>query len=92
MSQKKAIKKTVKPMDKVRPGPGPQQSPEHLGFAFGRQNYILLAIGFIIIIIGFTLMAGTEDIYSFRKVTLAPIVVIFGFCFEIYAILKKVDD
>ncbi len=61
-------------------------------------NYKLLAIGLAIIVIGFVLMAGggsddpnvfNEDVYSFRHITLAPIVVLAGFVFEIYAIMKK---
>ncbi len=67
-------------------------------FALAKENYILLAIGFAIIILGFVLMIGgrsddptvfNEDIFSFRRITLAPIVVLFGFFFEIYAIMKK---
>lgn len=68
-------------------------------FALGKENYILLAIGFAIIILGFILMIGgaTEDpnvfngdeIFSFRRITLAPIVVLGGFIFEIWAIMKK---
>ncbi|MBR5150182.1 MAG: DUF3098 domain-containing protein [Bacteroidaceae bacterium] len=66
-------------------------------FAFGKANYILLAIGFAIIIIGFLLMTGpgsTEthfepDIFSFRRIKLAPTVCFFGFIFVIYAILFK---
>ena len=57
--------------------------------ALGKQNYILMLIGFVIIIIGFALMTGDENIYDFRKTTLSTIVVIFGFVFEIYAIMKK---
>ena len=71
------------------------KSPE---FPLGKQNYIMLAAGFAIIIIGFMLMAGgkSEDpsifnpeVFSFRRITLAPIVVMFGFISIIYAILKK---
>ncbi len=67
-------------------------------FALGRENYILLIIGFAIIIIGFLLMIGgkadspnefNEEVFSFRRITLAPIIVLFGFVFEIYAIMKK---
>jgi len=68
-------------------------------FALGKENYMLIAIGFAIIIIGFLLMIGgrssdpntfnAEEIYSFRRITLAPLVVLFGFMFEIYAIMKK---
>lgn len=68
------------------------------GFALGRENYKLMAIGFAVIIIGFILMAGgrsddpkvfSEDIFSFRRVTLAPLIVLAGFIFEIYAIMKR---
>ena len=69
------------------------------GFPLGRENYILLIIGFIIIVTGFLLMIGgkaenpneffPEQIFSFRRITLAPIIVLFGFIFEIWAIMKK---
>ncbi len=67
-------------------------------FALGKENYMLLTIGFIIIILGFLLMIGgkstdpnefSENIFSFRRITLAPIIVLFGFIFEIWAIMKK---
>jgi len=68
-------------------------------FALGPENYRLLVIGFVIIVIGFLLMIGgkttdpavfnEEEIFSFRRITLAPIVVLFGFVFEIWAIMKK---
>ncbi len=67
-------------------------------FALAKENYLYLAIGFAIIIIGFMLMIGggsddpkvfSEEIFSWRRVTLAPIVVLFGFVFEIWAIMKK---
>ena len=70
----------------------------HRDFALTKENYKLLAIGFFVIIVGFILMSGggstdeyrfSEDIYSFRRTTLAPIVVLSGFIFEIYAIMKK---
>jgi fumarate reductase subunit D len=69
-----------------------------LNFALGRENYKLLAIGFAIIVLGFLLMLGgrsddpnqfSEKIFSFRRITLAPIVVLAGFIFEIWAIMKK---
>ncbi|MBY0245524.1 MAG: DUF3098 domain-containing protein [Sphingobacteriaceae bacterium] len=42
-----------------------------------------------IVVVGFLLMIGTTDIYDFRKTALAPFVVVFGFGFGIYAVLKK---
>jgi membrane-bound ClpP family serine protease len=58
----------------------------------------LLAIGFAIIVVGFLLMLGgrsedpnvfNEDMFNFRRITLAPIIVLAGFVFEIWAIMKK---
>jgi hypothetical protein len=73
-----------------------ENTPE---FALGKENYIYLAIGFAIIIIGFLLMTGGgtndpkvfngEELFSFRRIILAPVVVLFGFLFEIWAIMKK---
>ena len=60
-------------------------------FALSKENYILLAIGFVIILIGFLLMMGgrsndpnvfNEEIFSFRRIVLAPLVVLFGFVLE----------
>ena len=68
------------------------------GFALGQENLKLMAIGFGIIVIGFILMigGGSEDpnvfnfeIFSFRRITLAPLVLLSGFIFEVYAIMKK---
>lgn len=68
-------------------------------FALAKENYILLIIGFAIIVLGFILMIGgksddpnvfnEEEIFSFRRITLAPMVVLGGFIFEIWAIMKK---
>lgn len=66
-------------------------------FAFDKKNFILLAIGMLIIIIGFILMTGpasTEttfqpDIFSVRRIKVAPAICFFGFVFMIYAILHK---
>jgi hypothetical protein len=58
-------------------------------FVFGRDNYILMIAGVLIIFIGFALMYGKEDIFDFRKLTLAPIVVLSGFVVEIFAVMKK---
>jgi hypothetical protein len=72
---------------------------DKLDFALTKENYILLIIGFVIIIIGFLLMLGgsssdpnkfnEKELFSFRRITLAPVVILFGFIFEIYAIMKK---
>lgn len=62
-------------------------------FVFGKNNYMLMIIGFVVLVIGFVVMyGGKEDIYSFRRITLAPIIVIAGFVIEIFAILVKPKD
>ena len=74
------------------------ENKEEQRFALGKENLKLLLIGFLIIIAGFVLMIGggsvdpnvfNKEIFSFQRITLAPIVVMFGFIFEIYAIMKK---
>ncbi len=65
--------------------------------AFDRTNFILLGIGFTIVVIGFILMSGagsTEqvynpDIFSFRRIKVAPVVTFLGFVSMIYAIVRK---
>ena len=62
------------------------------------RNYVLMIVGAVVIVLGFVLMAGgtvatpeefSYDIFSWRRITLAPILVVAGFAFEIYAILKR---
>uniref|UniRef100_UPI004056238B DUF3098 domain-containing protein n=1 Tax=Alistipes sp. TaxID=1872444 RepID=UPI004056238B len=62
------------------------------------RNYVLMLVGAIVIVLGFVLMSGgtvatpeefSYDIFSWRRITLAPILVVAGFAFEIYAILKR---
>ncbi len=62
------------------------------------RNYLLMLIGFAVIVLGFVLMAGggssspdefNYEMFNFRRITLAPILVIGGFAFEIYAIMKR---
>ena len=65
---------------------------------FGAKNYALMAVGVLVIVIGFMLMSGggnhtaTEfdwSIYSTRRITIAPIVVLLGFVIEILAIMVR---
>lgn len=58
-------------------------------FVFQKVNYQLFIVSIVIVAIGFFLMMGTEDIYSFAKITLAPLVVILGFAMGFVAILYK---
>ncbi|AUC13712.1 hypothetical protein BTO06_00480 [Tenacibaculum sp. SZ-18] len=71
------------------------QQPE---FLFGKRNYMLMLIGLAVIALGFILMAGggsddpnvfNPEIYSWRRIRLAPTLVIIGLGIEIYAILAN---
>jgi hypothetical protein len=60
-----------------------------MGFAMGKRNYQLLIASIAVVALGFILMMGTTDIYSFTKITLAPLVVVLGFALGVVAILIK---
>ena len=65
-------------------------------FLFGKKNYTIMLIGLVFIAVGFALMAGggsddpnifNEEIYNFRRIRLAPTLVLIGLAIEIYAIM-----
>jgi hypothetical protein len=66
---------------------------------FGKSNYQWMLVGVVFIAAGMLLMAGgksadpnvfnVNEVYSFRRITLAPIMMIIGFLIEIYALFKK---
>ncbi len=67
-------------------------------FLFGKKNYIIMLVGIVFIALGFILMAGggsddpeifNEEIYNFRRIRLAPTLVLIGLAIEIYAIMAK---
>jgi uncharacterized membrane protein len=67
---------------------------------FSAKNYALMAVGVLVIVVGFILMSGGGDhtvtefdwsIYSTRRITLAPIVVLLGFVIEILAIMVRFE-
>lgn len=67
-------------------------------FLFSKKNYVLMLIGIAVIALGFILMAGggsddpavfNEEIYNFRRIRLAPTLVLIGLAIEIYAIMAK---
>ena len=65
---------------------------------FGKKNYQLMLLGLIFITLGFFLMSGggsedpnifNDEIYNFRRMRVAPILVVFGFIIEVSAIMKN---
>ena len=77
----------------------PEEKSTRSGFALAKENYVYLIIGFVIIIIGFLLMVGgkspdpntfnEKEIFNARRITIAPLVLLIGFAFEIFAIMRK---
>jgi hypothetical protein len=68
-------------------------------YLFGKENYLLMLVGLVVLAIGFFLMAGgksadptkfnDDEIYSVTRITIAPIVIVAGFIIEIFAIMKQ---
>ena len=69
-------------------------------YAFDKTNFILIAVGMLVVILGFILMSGggsdesvfDTDIFSVRRVKVAPVVCFLGFISIIYAIIRKPKD
>jgi len=69
-------------------------------FAFDKVNFILLAVGMAVVVIGFLLMTGPgsadtayePDIFSVRRIKVAPVVCLLGFVSMIYAVVRKPKD
>jgi hypothetical protein len=81
---------------------GTVKEPTPMPSMFNKENYLWMGIGIAVMAIGFILMAGgkspdpnqflRDEVYSFRRITLAPILILIGFVIEIYAIFKKPKD
>lgn len=72
------------------------QNKDQKDFIFQKKNYIIMFIGLAFIVLGFILMSGggsddpnvfNPDIFNFRRIRLAPTLVLLGFGIEIYAIM-----
>jgi len=74
---------------------------EKLDFAFGKENYILMFIGFVVLLIGYLLMVGggsndpnvfNYDMFNARRMVVAPLVLLLGFVIEFVAIMRLTKD
>ena len=78
------------------------KEPKKAGFAFGKENYRILIAGVVVVVIGYLLMIGggsddpnkfnADEIFSTRRITLSPIVILLGFVTVLYGIMKKSKD
>ncbi|MCU7613279.1 DUF3098 domain-containing protein [Chryseobacterium sp. GMJ5] len=80
------------------------EAPKEDTFYFGQQNFKWMLIGLACIVVGFLLMMGpdantvdgkldpnawNDDIFSIRRIRIAPLLIVIGFAIEVYAILKR---
>ncbi|MBT7528672.1 DUF3098 domain-containing protein [Flavobacteriaceae bacterium] len=79
---------------------GEKKRRDKNNFIFKKRNYKIMILGLIIIAVGFILMSGggsedpnifSPDIYNFRRIRLAPTLVLLGLGIQIYAILSTTD-
>lgn len=92
-------KQVIQVKDKKPATASVKQTAQLIPFIFDKTNYLIMIAGVVVILIGFALMNGgattdpnvfpKEELYSFRRITLAPIVIMIGFGIEIFAILKR---
>ncbi len=73
-------------------------SEEKQNFAFGKQNYIWMIIGVVVLILGYILLSGggsdnpdvfNDALFNTRRLVIAPILIVGGLVIEVYAIMKK---
>lgn len=82
--------------EKKAPAPAPVASTGNL---FSKDNYVWMVAGIVLVVVGILLMSGGKspdpnvfkdnEVYSFRRITLAPILILVGLGIEVYAIFKK---
>lgn len=91
----------MKPSKKNTPTPPPAASDD-LPLVFGKANYLIMLVGALLMVAGYLAMTGggssdpnvfpREEIYSFRRITLGPILVLLGLALQVPAIFYKAKD
>ncbi len=75
-----------------------EKNSNNINFAFSAVNYKLLGLGLVLLVVGYILMSGggsddpnvfSEEIFNFRRITLAPYIILSGYGTILFAILKK---
>ena len=75
-----------------------KENMEDAGFAMPKKNILYIIAGFVVMLVGYALMAGggsddpnvfNEEMFSFRRIVIAPVVIIAGIVIEIWAIMRK---
>lgn len=100
MAKKTTAVKTATPAEPIKAEKNATPlEPNKAKLPLTKTNLMLILAGVVVVIIGFMMMAGggsadvnqfdASEIFSFRRITLAPIVVVSGFAFVIYAIMRR---
>ena len=76
-------------VNRAKTAKGKNNNAVHDELLFDKDNYKWMLIGLGLIVLGFILMYGKNDIYSTVKITIAPLMVLAGIVVEVYAIMKK---
>ncbi len=75
-----------------------EQEVEKKDFVFGKQNYIIMIVGLVVLAIGYILLSGggsndpdqfSEALFNTRRMLWAPIFIVGGLVIEVFAIMKK---
>ena len=98
MKSSKPVKSSATSAAKTT-APGATKRKAVSGELFGKENFKWMLIGVAVLILGFILMAGggssdpnvfnKDEVYSFRRITVAPIIILIGLAIEIYAIFRQ---
>ncbi len=98
MAEKQKKKTVVVTTSRTTPSSSKLSKAQENTLIFGKQNYILMGVAFIVVALGMILMMGggmpspdvwdENIIYSFRRITLAPIVILAGLGIGLYSIFK----
>lgn len=77
----------------------PAATPSNSNNLFGKENYVWIIAGLVVIALGLILMVGgrsddpntfnPKEVYSFRRITLAPLLILAGLALEVFAIFRK---
>lgn len=87
-SRKRAASATQKTSETTSQGASEGQNA--LGqYPLKKENFAVIGGGFLVVIIGYVLMYGTENIFSFRQMHLPTIVILLGFAIQLYGIMSK---
>ncbi|MBI3509462.1 MAG: DUF3098 domain-containing protein [Bacteroidetes bacterium] len=98
MAKKPIVKEKEKVQPKKAVASESRKEITEASFAFGKENYMIILAGIVVLVIGYLLMIGggadkpenfNPEIFSARRITIAPVTLLAGFAIVLYGIMKK---